>query len=117
MNITRKIEKELIFDIILFCVGIVSISFLYNFNLLLALLLILYWMVGIRLWHKRHDILFFILGAIVGSAGEIVCIHFGVFHYANPTFLGIPLWLPLAWGLATMLTKRIAEIFVKIEMR
>jgi ubiquinone biosynthesis protein Coq4 len=74
-------------------------------------------MIGLKSWHKKHDIYFFITGAVVGSIGEIVCIHFGVWQYANSTFLGIPMWLPLVWGLATILIKRISEMFVKIEMK
>lgn len=117
MLIKKKIEKELIFEIILFGVGIASISLFYKNNILLLFSLIIAWALGIKFWHKIHDIFFFVTGAIVGPIGEIVCIYFGVWQYANPTFLGIPIWLPFAWGLATMLIKRIAETFVKIEMK
>jgi hypothetical protein len=117
MKVTKKIEKELIFEIILYCVGIASIALFFQNNLLLSVILVIAWAIGIKFWHKKHDVLFFVTGAIVGPVGEIVCIYFGVWQYANPTFLGIPVWLPLAWGLATMLIKRIAETFVKIEMK
>ena len=117
MKVTKKIEKELIFEIILFCAGIASIAIFFLNNLLLSVLLIIAWAIGIKFWHKKHDIFFFVIGAIIGPIGEIVCIYFGVWQYANPTFLGIPIWLPLAWGLATMVIKRIAETFVKIEMK
>lgn len=117
MKITEKIEKELILEFILFCCGIASISLFFKNNLLLTALLILAWSIGIKFWHKKHDIYFFVIGAIVGPMAEIICIHFGVWQYVNPTILGIPIWLPFAWGLATMLIKRIAETFVKIEMK
>jgi len=117
MAIIKKIEKELIFEILLFCGGIASISLFFNNNLLLGFILIIAWGIGIKFWHKNHDILFFIIGAIIGPIGEIVCVHFGVWQYTNPSFLGIPVWLPLAWGLAVVLVKRIAETFVKIEMK
>ena len=68
-------------------------------------------------WHTKHDAYFFVTGAIIGPLGEIICISSGVWSYVNPSFLGIPLWLPFAWGFATMLIKRIAETLVRIEKK
>jgi len=117
MNITKNIKKELFLEIILFCAGIVSIVLFFQNNFLLTVTLIILWAIGIKFWHKKQDIIFFITGAVIGPIGEIICIYFGVWQYANPTFLGIPIWLPFAWGLITMLIKRVSETFVKIEMR
>ena len=117
MKVAKKIEKELFFEIILYCAGIASIALFFQNNFLLSVLLVVAWAIGIKFWHKKQDILFFVTGAIIGPIGEIVCIYFGVWQYTNSSFLGIPIWLPLAWGLATMLVKRIAETFVKIEMK
>lgn len=107
----KRVKKELIFEILLFCAGIALIILFFNNNELLTFLLILIWGIGIRFWHKKNDVVFYVAGAIIGPLGEIACIHFGVWQYANPTFLGIPAWLPFAWGLATMLIKRISETF------
>ena len=117
MGWTNQVKKELVFEIILFCAGIVLISFLYTNNLLLTPLLIIACLIGMKFWYKKHDIYFFVIGAIVGPVGEIVCIHFGAWQYANPTFLGIPVWLPLVWGLIIMLIKRIAETLVDIRVK
>ena len=117
MHFTKKIEKELIYEVLLFCIGVLLISFYYTNDLLLTFLLVLVWLIGIIFWHKKHDVYFFIIGSICGPIGEIVSIHFGAWSYTNPMFLGIPLWLPFGWGLVTVLIKRIAETFVKIEMK
>jgi hypothetical protein len=117
MAFTNRIKKELLFEVVLFSMGVSFISLFYKENLLLVALLILTWAIGVMFWHTKHDVYFFVIGAIVGPIGEIVCIHFGAWQYANPTFLGIPIWLPFAWGTATMMIKRVAETFVKIEMR
>lgn len=117
MSFTKKLEKELLYELIIFFAGIAAISLLFNHNILLSLVLIAIWTIGIKFWHKIHDIYFFIIGGIIGPTAEVICVYFGVWSYQNPTFLGIPLWLPFAWGFATMLIKRIAETFVKIEMK
>lgn len=111
------IKNELLLEILLFWSGMLTIGMLYNNNLILTLFLIAYWTIGIKYWYKLHDIYLFITGAVVGPLGEIICISFGAWQYANPTLLGIPLWLPFAWGFATVLIKRIAETFMRIKIR
>lgn len=110
-----KIEKEVILEIILFCTAIIIISLLWSNNLLLTTVLVASLLVGMKVWYKKYDIHFFIIGAIVGPLAEIVCIYFGTWTYANPSILGIPIWLPIVWGLATIIIKRIAETFIKIK--
>ncbi|NIP40571.1 MAG: DUF2878 family protein [Candidatus Aenigmarchaeota archaeon] len=104
----------MLFEIFLFSLVVTLIILFYTNNLLLTALLIIAWLVGIRFWHKKHDIYFFVAGAVIGSIAEIICIYFGVWQYANPTFLGIPMWLPIVWGLAAMLIKRTGETLAKI---
>lgn len=115
--LTKRLEKELLFEIVLLSAGIALISLLWKDNILLTVLLLVGWLFALKSWHKRHDVYFFLAGAVTGPIGEIVAINFGAWQYANPTFLGIPPWLPLVWGLGAVLIKRFAEIFVKIEAR
>jgi hypothetical protein len=117
MEFTKKVEKELFFEIILFCSAVLAIILLFQADFALTSLLIGVSIIGARFWYKKHDAHFYVIGAVLGSVTAIVCVSFGVWGYANPTFLGIPLWLPVAWGLSVMLIKRIAETFVKIEMK
>ena len=116
MQFKKRLKKELLLEFIPYIIGIISISTLYLDNILLTLVLFAAYFLGLFIWHKKHDLIFFVIGAIIGPIGEIICIHYGVWHYSNPSFLGIPFWLPLAWGLAVMLIKRVSETFVKIEL-
>ncbi len=111
------LRKELILEFITFALAIGFISALKGQVILLTIVLILLSVIANRVWHQKHDIFFYITGAILGPLSEIVCTNFGVWRYAHPTFFSIPLWLPFAWGLAAVLITRIAETFVKIEKR
>ena len=115
MELTKQIEKELIFEFIVFVIGIAAISMFFKNNLILLLILIAVWGISIAFWHRKIDIIFYIVGAIIGPVAEIVCINYGVWQYANPSFLGIPIWLPLAWGFAVVMIKRVAETIAKIN--
>jgi hypothetical protein len=52
--------------------------------------------------HGSFNVLYFYIAALAGTLGEIICMHFGAWYYTAPYFykLGIPLSLPLAWGLS-----------------
>ncbi len=93
------------------------ISFFYADNIIVTALLLLTLAVGMKFWYKKHDVYFFVVGTVLGPIGEVVAIYFGAWQYTNPTFLGIPMWLPIVWGLAAVLIKRISELFVKIEVK
>lgn len=117
-KIIKRLERELVFEATLFSTGIASIILFYTDNLLLTLLLITLCLIRVKVCHKKGDTFFFVTAVIVGSFSEMLCINLGgVWRYTNPSFLGIPMWLPFAWALAVMMMKRVAEIFVKIEMR
>ena len=114
---TKKIEEKLLSDIILFILGIAAISLLYKHNFILTILLLLFWIFALKFWHLKHDFYFFITAMIIGPIAEIVAIYFKVWSYSNPTFLGIPIWLPLVWGFSVILIKRFSEIFIKINSK
>tara|TARA_Y100000034_G_C6870965_1_gene397651 strand:- start:808 stop:1158 length:351 start_codon:yes stop_codon:yes gene_type:complete len=115
MKFNKVITKELILDFVLFVVAIALIVKFYRNNFLLTILLIIGWIVAMKIWHDKDDIYFFVMAGILGPIGEIIAIHFGVWSYANPSFLGIPVWLPLVWGLSIMLIKRLSEVLIKIK--
>ena len=100
--------KELLFELSLVAIGITLIALLYQNNLLLTIILLLSFLLTLKFW-RREDILLFFVGAIIGSVSEIIGTNSGVWRYTNPTFLGIPCWLPLVWGLSVVLIKRIME--------
>ncbi len=111
--VKKRIGKEFFYELIVLCVCLASISLLYQNNLLLTLFLAGFWIICLKLWHTKRDFFFFISGAIVGPLSEIASIYFGAWHYTNPTQLGIPLWLPLAWGIFTVMIVRVADTFAK----
>ncbi|MBN1810751.1 MAG: hypothetical protein JXA14_02835 [Anaerolineae bacterium] len=56
---------------------------------------------------------FFLVLAVFGTLAEMVFTHSGVWHYANPTWVGISLWFPLAFGTAGLTGQRLAHTAAK----
>ena len=108
-----KIEKELVFDVILFVLGVTAVALLYKNNAALASLMLIGWLIAIKMWHKKEDTYIFIIAAAAGTIAEAVAIKFGAWHYANPTALGVPIWLPLLWGSAVVFIKRFSETVLR----
>lgn len=64
-------------------------------------------------WHRERDIYIFFVGGILGTLGEYICIELGFWDYHYPAFrsIGLPVSLPLAWGLSSVIIGRIACIW------
>ncbi len=107
----RIIEKELIYEIILFAGSVFLITLFYKNNIITTISLVVLWVAALLLWHKKNDMMFFAAGAIAGIGCEIICVNMGVWKYANPTIFNLPLWLPFAWGFIAVFMKRVAETF------
>lgn len=104
-----KLIFQYLTEAIFFTLGVIIISLGYTNNLLTTILLLALLGLEAIFWHEKTDFLLFLVGAIVGPTGEIIAILFGAWQYANPTLLGIPIWLPLAWGIITLSIKRISD--------
>lgn len=108
-----KVKRELIIESAIFWTGIGSAALLYENTQLVTFIFLALCLLRLRLYHRKDDLFFFFSGMIFGPISEMILVQFGVWRYANPTFLGVPVWLPLAWGLAVLMIKRFAEIFIK----
>jgi hypothetical protein len=71
-------------------------------------------LLALRRWHEPHDIAAAVVLGAVGSLAEAVFVRFGVWRYANPTLLGIPVWFPLSFGLAGLIGMRLVRSSVAL---
>jgi uncharacterized membrane protein YoaT (DUF817 family) len=91
-----------------------SIVLLWRDNLLVFIILLVAGLAVLGLWHDRYDLTFFLVIAVLGSLAEAVFVRFGVWRYANPTLLGVPLWFPLAFGTAGLIGARLVRTITQI---
>jgi len=85
-----------------------TIAMVYSFFMLLAVIF----------WHKKRDILIFVVGGVLGTFGEYICMKFGFWEYHFPFFrsIGLPISLPMAWGLSGVMIGRIARTWETQEI-
>ena len=67
-------------------------------------------------WHSRSEVAYFGLAALLGPLGEFVAVSFGAWEYSLP-WVKIPIWLPLAWGIAGLILNKIVGLLLQIKPR
>ena len=55
------------------------------------------------------DLVPFLSAAAIGPVMEMIVIYHGAWHYGNPTFAGIPFWLPILWGLSGIFFAKVSQ--------
>jgi len=110
----KSLWMELSAEVAAFVVLIGCVALLWRYNL--PLLLVAATICGVLLarWHMRFDVCFFLVIAVLGSMAEIVFVYFGVWEYANPTFMDVPIWFPLAFGTTGLIGGRLARTMTSI---
>lgn len=109
MRLSKQLCSELVIQFTIFCLLVVSIVLLWRDNSILLATVAAECLVALALWHERHDVSFFLILAVFGTLAEMAFTRSGVWRYANPTLLGIPLWFPLAFGTAGLTGQRLAR--------
>ena len=94
-----------------------SVTFLWQYPLILNLLCLVYSGVTLYLFKSRSGFFYFLLFGLLGAGSEVLVVQFGAWKYANPDFLGIPFWLILIWGIAGIYIVKTFEKIQKIKQK
>jgi len=115
VRLTRQTARELAFQAAAFAAGTGGIALWHLRPVALSALLVAIAALLVAGCRLRCDALaLYAIGAVVGPCGEMIGVSAGAWRYTGPTLLGIPPWLPFAWGLATVLIRGIAGTLAKI---
>jgi hypothetical protein len=95
-----------------FALMLSSIVLLYTNNVLLLAVLLLETVAALTRWHEPYDLAAAALIGAIGTIAEAVFVRFGVWQYANPSLLGLPVWFPVSFGLAGLIGQRLVRTVV-----
>jgi hypothetical protein len=116
---TKRLWVELAIEFAAFALLVTSVVSLWQHNLVLTAVVLVECGIALWRWHTRYDVSFFLIIALLGSMAEAVFVRFGVWHYANPTLLGMPLWFPTAFGttglIGIQLARTVTEIWDRVN--
>lgn len=79
----------------------------------IALVYGIFFLIFLVKWRRTGDLLVFIIAGIIGTTGEYIAIRLGfwVYHFPLIKSLGLPISLPMAWGLSAVILSRLAAIW------
>lgn len=110
----REIGRELAVEAVVFMLTIGAIAFFWPYNYLLTALLLAIFLLSNLFWYKKYDYLIYIPAMIMGTVVDIVIAYVGAWEFQNPSFLFVPLWLPIAWTIAAITLLKSYETLKKI---
>ncbi len=96
---------------ILSVLSLLSVIILWKDNILLTEFLVVILILMLSMQRSKKEIILVVFFGIAGSIAEIVTMYFGVWQYDNPSFFGIPLWLPALWAVASIYVIRVSSYF------
>ena len=102
----QETKRDQVLAVVSIVVVVLLIGLFWENNFILTLFVAAYTTFLLKIWHETEDLRCLIFVVIVGTASEIVSVSFGAWTYNNPSFLGIPIWLPLTWGIAVLCLRR-----------
>ena len=91
--------------------SLLSVVYLWKYNTFLTTILMLLSTLMLLIKKSKKEVKIFLFGAFFGSIAEAIAVSSGAWYYKNPSFIGIPIWLILLWGIASVYIVRIYQYF------
>lgn len=107
IHIMYRMPHAFMFTCILSVITLLSVSFLWYVPVLLTFILLVESILMILLYKDKSDIYLFIACGLLGAIAESIAVSLGAWDYNRINIIGIPLWLPLLWGVAGLFVKRL----------
>jgi len=112
----RQVGRELLLETVILVGLVASIVALWPDNGLLWCLVLGESVSALLLWHRREDVAIYAASGLVAALAEVVFVHSGVWHYANPVWLGVPIWFTPAFATAALCGLRLARTTIELCM-
>lgn len=106
----NRVSKQ-IFTGIIAILSLVSVALLWKYNLILTIVLVVLATIMLLMNKSKQEMKTFALCAFSGAMAEAFAIIFGTWTYGNPNFIGIPIWLIVLWGIASIFIVRVHLFF------
>ena len=89
---------------------VIFISLFWQNSILLGTLMLITIIGSLLIRYDNGEIKLMIIGGIIATVVEIIVVIATGERFANPIFLGIPVWIPLIWAYGLVTLRRILVI-------
>lgn len=104
---SKKLLYDLTWTIVCLIVMMISMGIGWKCNSFIMMLSIFVLGLWLLTGYDVDEFVLFIFSVVFFQFGEMIMIRTDAWSYSNPTYFGIPIWLPFVWGFTSVLIKRI----------
>ena len=97
-------------DITLFILMAVLVLLFWRNNLLATVFLSFEFLISAIIFYNKKEKLFFILTGVFGVILETLGGLVGIWTYASPNFITVPVWIFFCWGFTFMFLRSIVDL-------
>ena len=105
----KKINQ--IFTNLIAIASLLSVALLWKHSFILTIVLVTLATLMLLMNKSKQELKIFIFSALFGIFAEAFAISFGAWTYGNPDIIGIPIWLTILWGIASIFIVRFYLFF------
>ncbi len=107
-------KKDILTGFAVFALEILLFYYLWGNNIILTfLLLVISGVILVKFSTKEEKVLYLVC-FVLGPIFDLTLVPRGVWNYGNPTLFNVPLWLPVAYGLGTVMIVKIGNSISKM---
>lgn len=93
-------NRKIFISVGILLVSLVGELLLSNWVIFFSVLLILLAYLKHKLFPIKKELIWYLLISVGGAIVEVILVNLGDgWRYSNPDIYGIPVWIPLFWGL------------------
>ena len=107
-------KKDMLIGFLIYVLNILVLYYLWQNNAALTVIFIVMSAFVLLKWVNKEERIVYFASFILGPILDIILIPRGVWSWGNPSLFGIPLWLPLSYGILTVTSIKIGKSIAKL---
>ena len=104
-----KNKKDILLGIMVLSVEISLLYYLWQNNIVLAVLLLVVSAIVLLTFSSRAERIIYFVCFFLGPIFDLILVPRGAWSYGNPSLFGVPIWLPVTYGLGTVMVVKIGN--------
>ena len=107
-------RRDICIGLVVFVLQILLLYYFWETNIILTVLLMLVSAIVLIKFTNTAEKIFYFLGFVSIPIFDLIIVPRSAWTYGNPFIFGIPLWLPVGYGLSTVMIVKIGNSIARL---
>ena len=109
-----KLKRDFLIGFLIYVLNTLLIYYLWQNNIALTVIFIVISAFVLLKWADKEERIVYFASFVLGPIFDLILIPRGVWAWGNPSLFGIPLWLPLSYGILIVTAVKIGKSTAKL---